>query len=497
MLARNYGYGSWPKLKAYVDGVTVTRLTEAVRANNIEQVRAILRIRPELVNFEVAGTHGHSALHDAVMNRMPEMVRTLMQLGANPHATVYPRYDATTPLIIAAERGYDEIAGIIRDEEKRREAGRPTTSDVPGELHNALQSGDEDAAIAILERHTGLVAYRHPETQRSFLHSASARMLPRVASWLVDHGADVNLQAADQSSPLDVAGILCNPNLRAEGVAEMTRLLRERGAAMTVRAAVILGDAEFLRRKHAEEEIVTARDTRGWLLALAVDNDRPEILKLLLDLGLDPDARVRVTGEEEPVYTWGMPLYQCARYGKYDMAERLLEYGADPNGQVYASGTPLSEAYGQRDDKMVALLERYGGESNPSMAGLYRRPDLARKLLDKYGNTPLPDDGFGKGPVAEQLLAAAARGGDAEIFRMALERIDMPGGDPRWNGLLLAPLGFWNHWIGPWCHPEWDRKGYFEIFRMILEALGPAECAYTQRRDDPARDRHHRRSRHG
>ena len=52
VLARNYGYGSWPKLKAYVDGVTVTRLTEAVRANNIEQVRAILRIRPELVNFE-------------------------------------------------------------------------------------------------------------------------------------------------------------------------------------------------------------------------------------------------------------------------------------------------------------------------------------------------------------------------------------------------------------------------------------------------------------
>ena len=28
VLARNYGYGSWPKLKAYVDGVTATRLME-------------------------------------------------------------------------------------------------------------------------------------------------------------------------------------------------------------------------------------------------------------------------------------------------------------------------------------------------------------------------------------------------------------------------------------------------------------------------------------
>ena len=226
VLARNYGYGSWPKLKAYVDGVTAARLMEAVRANDIEQVRRILRIRPELVNFEEPGTHGHSALHYAVMNRMPEMVRTLMQLGANPNATVYPRYDATTPLIIATERGYDEIAAIIREEEKRREAGRPTTSDIPAELHKALQSGDEDAAIAILERHPDLVAYRHPETQRSFLHIASARLLPRVATWLLDHGADVNVQAADQSTPLEVAGILCNPNHRAEGVAEMTRLLR-------------------------------------------------------------------------------------------------------------------------------------------------------------------------------------------------------------------------------------------------------------------------------
>jgi hypothetical protein len=47
------------------------------------------------------------------------------------------------------------------------------------------------------------------------------------------------------------------------------------------------------------------------------------------------------------------------------MARFLLEAGADPNGQVYASGTPLSEAYGRRDEEMIALLERFGGKSNP------------------------------------------------------------------------------------------------------------------------------------
>jgi hypothetical protein len=50
-------------------------------------------------------------------------------------------------------------------------------------------------------------------------------------------------------------------------------------------------------------------------------------------------------------------------------AQTLLDHGADANGQVYASGTPLSEAYGQRDERTIALLEQYGGKSNPSMAG--------------------------------------------------------------------------------------------------------------------------------
>src|SRR2546428_806921 len=50
-LARAYGYDSWPKLKAYVDGVTVRRLADAVRKGHIEQVRAMLKVRPELVNM--------------------------------------------------------------------------------------------------------------------------------------------------------------------------------------------------------------------------------------------------------------------------------------------------------------------------------------------------------------------------------------------------------------------------------------------------------------
>jgi ankyrin repeat protein len=294
-------------------------------------------------------------------------------------------------------------------------------------------------------------------------------LLPRVAAWLLDHGVDVNLRSDDESSPLDVVGMFRS----GQDKDAMIALLLRRGVEITARSAVILGDIDRLRRIASNEDLVTPRDDRGWLLRLAVDCDRPDILRLLLDLGLDPDARVRVDDDDEPTFTLGMPLYECARHGKYAMAEILLDRGADANGQVYASGTPLSEAYGQRDDRMVALLERYGGKSNASMAGLYRRPDLAHRLLDEYGDTNLPDDGFSSGPVAEQLLGAAARGGDPRILRMAMERAHIPHGDPRWNELLAAPLGFWNHWIGPWCHPEWDRTTYLTCFQMILERTGP------------------------
>src|SRR6185295_7158177 len=110
---------------------------------------------------------------------------------------------------------------------------------------------------------------------------------------------------------------------------------------------------------------------------------------------------------------------------------------------------------------------------NPAMAGFYRRKDLALRLLAEHGDAKLTDDGFSSGRVAEQLVGAAARGGDPEILRMAMERVDWPYGDPRWYGALKPPLEFWNHWIGPWCHPEWDRGTYLTCFTMILRRVGP------------------------
>src|SRR5579864_3957368 len=54
VVARSYGFDSWPKLKAYVDGVTIRRLVEVVRAGDIALVRTMLEARPELANMTVS-----------------------------------------------------------------------------------------------------------------------------------------------------------------------------------------------------------------------------------------------------------------------------------------------------------------------------------------------------------------------------------------------------------------------------------------------------------
>ena len=151
VLARAYGFESWSKLKAHVDGVTVKRLIEAVHAGNVEEARAMLKVRPELAHMSADNLQ---VLHHAILNRSSEMVRVLMKLGANAREGVYPHREATSALTMARDRGYDEIVVIIREEEQRRRHNRSGGLAAPAadELFRAIRSGNDAETIAILTR---------------------------------------------------------------------------------------------------------------------------------------------------------------------------------------------------------------------------------------------------------------------------------------------------------------------------------------------------------
>ena len=157
------------------------------------------------------------------------------------------------------------------------------------------------------------------------------------------------------------------------------------------------------------------------------------------------------------------------------MAEMLLRRGANPNVHVDSSGSSVYSAYSHKQWDMVELLRRHGGMVSADTAAIYRQTDLARQMLADEARGVLPEGIVSPGkPVAEELLRFGASGGDPEIVRMALERIDWPRDDPRWFRCSTEPLYFWHHI--PWLYAgnrEFDRRTYLPCFRLILERCDP------------------------
>jgi ankyrin repeat protein len=379
VIARSYGFDSWPKLKAYVDGVTIRRLVEAVSNGDIERVRAMLKARPELANMAVSYGDEHRAIHYAAMHRQPEITRLLMRKGANARAGIHPHRDATSAWTLARERGYDDIVAIIEEEENRKAKPAHESTIAPAmELDNAE------------------------------------------------------------------------------------------------RTAVANGDLQWLRSSLAEGKLANqVRWSDGGLLTVAVRNDRPEVLQFLLDeCKFDPDERVSGGEGDWVAYSQGHPLWNAAAMGLSEIANLLLDRGANPNVHVDSSGSPVHSAYSHKQWKMVDLLRARGGFVTADTAALYRETELARQILADEERGTLPRNiTLTEGSLVEDLLRFGGDGGATEIVRMALARVDWPRNDVRWFRMLAAPLSFWHHI--PWLqagNKELDRNGYLECFRLVLGA---------------------------
>lgn len=436
VLARAYGFRSWPSLKAFVDGVTVRRLVEAVRAGDAATVRAMAARRAEIVNLDVAENDEHQALHHAVLTRQPDLVRLLMQLGAEPRKGIYPHRQATTALALATERGYDELVAIILEEERRRPRSPMAAvleHDVPA-LNAAVEQNDETAIIEALDAHPGVVNASDP-TGRTALHWAAERAWQRVTAWLLDHGAAVNARAKNGETPLDRVARDVEPTSgdRARLSTRVAELLLGRGATQTVTWAVASGDAAWLRARHGEGRLTDAND----LVSHAVRSGREDMVRFLLELGFDPDESGVLGGVDDVVATWGGPLRECAVGGHVALAEILLAHAANPNTNVYAASSALYEAQVRGDAAMVSLLETHGARHTPTFVGELGLVEQAAHLLDEdaAGRTPVGFAAPGS-TVAEDLLWGAMGNASPAIVRLALERIAWSRDDRRWYRFL-------------------------------------------------------------
>jgi ankyrin repeat protein len=350
VLARSYGFESWPKLKAAVDGVTTTRLHEAVERGDIAATRELLERRPELVDL---GRGELRALHIAVLRNDLALTKVLVEYGANPDGGIWPNRDATSPYVLARDRDYDDIRSVLETARRERGVRGPGgTSEVMRQLVHAWHTGSEEAVVDVFRRHPELADVRSSDGL-TMLHRAAGRGALTVTRWLLDHGSDVNSTSAEGWTPIDYAASGQGGEWRFDTATfrRVAALLLEQGAELGPLSAAALGRWDWLETRSREE-----LSSRGTLEA-AVKGDQPEVLRRLLDLGLDVDARTQVGHISEQTWSAGGPLFWAVVLNHIEMARLLLARGADPNADVFTSGSPAFRAYDGGNPEMIALIE--------------------------------------------------------------------------------------------------------------------------------------------
>ncbi|KAL0336432.1 UNVERIFIED_CONTAM: Integrin-linked protein kinase [Sesamum radiatum] len=159
-----------------------------------------------------------------------------------------------------------------------------------------------------------------------------------------------------------------------------------------------------LPTSYAKKKKEKARVSRTFLiLSHAHNNDDAAVRKLLEEDAALVHARN---------YDHRTPLHVAAIHGWADVAECLLEFGADVNAQDRWKNTPLADAEGAKRYSMIELLKTYGGLSYGQNGSHYERrhvpPPLPNKIhweidpaeLD-FSNSTL----IGKGSFGEILKA--------------------------------------------------------------------------------------------
>jgi Ankyrin repeat len=450
VLARAYGFSSWPELKKHVEGVNFAALLAAADAGDVAAVGRLAKTRRDVINQHTSLRD--SSLRRAVLSRNEELTRVLMQLGADARVGVWPHRDVTSAYAIAVDREYSEIVAAIEREEENRHARTnqeaASTLNAFDALRLAIFKGRAAEAITLMEADPALVG-ACDVNRITPLHLAAWKHDPTLVGWLLNRGASPAALASRSDprcddlpksgkTPLDFAAIVAG--WVPEGVAsffyfmenvhvdparfyETARLLLEKGAEFTPRAAVALGDREAALRMHREGRLPNEIHIfRGGLLGIAVRVNRLDMVATLLDLGLDPNE---FDGGESS----GMPLWFATMCGRHEIAELLLTRGADVDAVVCACGDSMGRA---EDEKMKALLRKHGARLTVESVA---DPETVRAILDGAVIAYCLD---GTEPLTAKQAAEFLCGGEPEFIRMCLPHITRKRDDPWWNGVLMT-----------------------------------------------------------
>jgi ankyrin repeat protein len=399
VLARAYGFDSWPRLKAFVDGATKgsvmikpAELASSNRRNtwdvivaacagDVVTLRRLLEQNPRLARAEYWYA---PAIHFAAREGHLEAVRLLLDAGADPESN---GLNDRNLIEMARERGYEQIAQMLEEERERR--GRVVAQPADHPIHRASALGETDVVGALLDADATLLN-RGARCGITPLQCAVLGGRPQVVNLLLDRGANIHARTPRDLEAIDFAfwgerGPSVNDDI--------VRLLVSRGATYDVTIASALGDIAGVRQMldDSPSRISETRPSGRRPLSAAVEFGHDDIARLLLESGAEPRW-------EEPDAPSGTSVHLASRMGNLAMVKLLLEHGADPNEAIDSAASPIAFA---TTPELRALIESHGGEpiqddeevvksllADPNDTGIgmaftmsAARPDMLARLL--------------------------------------------------------------------------------------------------------------------
>ncbi len=367
-------------------------LIDAVKAGNVETVRALIKQR---VDVNAASPDGTTALHWAVKSNSRELAQVLIAAGAKANAA--NRY-GVTPLTLAATNGNAALAEALL-----KAGANPNVTVGEGEtiLMTAARAGNVETIKALVAHGADVNAVEQWQGQTALVYAAVENHADAVRV-LVELGANVNVRSKKLEFPdfvFKTAGMI----YAVQPVGSWTPLMyaARDGAVDAVRALAAGG---------ADLNLVDPDGTTA--LTLAIINGHFDTAVALLEKGADPNV-ADIKGMT-PLYaavdmhtigdTFGRPYpAKPVIDGSLDAARVLIKGGADVNARLTAP--VLKRVYDAGDSRLgegATPFMRAARKCDVEMMRILLDAKADVTLAQKSGNTPL------------MLCAGAVSGGNSE-----------------------------------------------------------------------------------
>jgi uncharacterized protein len=218
----------------------------------------------------------------------------------------------------------------------------------PIDLFAAISQGDAPAVRDLLAADPALGRARHPDQLVSpvlwAVYQHDAKLARAIATQLEQLGHPLDLHEAAALDATDRVGALLDAGAEVDA--------RSPDGFTPLQLAAYFGApaaAALLIERGAQVDAVADNPQRIAALHAAVAGRRPEVVRLLLATGAQPDAR------QQGGWT---PLLAAAQHGDAEAVAALLDAGADPVGANDEGTRPAELARRHGHDSVARLIEQ-------------------------------------------------------------------------------------------------------------------------------------------